>query len=43
MRLPAKDILDLEELPFEEISFILDTAQFIKETSDRDIEKAQTL
>jgi len=41
--LKAKDILGLEEMEAEDIQFILDTAESMKEVSDREIKKVPAL
>ena len=41
--LKAKDILGLEEMEAEDIRFILDTAESMKEVSEREIKKVPTL
>lgn len=41
--LKAKDILGLEEMEAEDIQFILDTAESMKEVSERQIKKVPTL
>ena len=41
--LKAKDILGLEEIEAEDIQFILDTAESMKEVSEREIKKVPTL
>jgi aspartate carbamoyltransferase catalytic subunit len=41
--LKAKDVLGLEEMEAEEIHLILDTAESMKEVSERDIKKVPTL
>jgi aspartate carbamoyltransferase catalytic subunit len=43
MKFEKKDILDLEDLSAEEIQFILDTADSMKEISTRPIKKVPTL
>ncbi|MFH1076341.1 MAG: aspartate carbamoyltransferase catalytic subunit [Pseudomonadota bacterium] len=43
MEFKRKDILDIEDLSCEEINFILDTAESMKEISTRDIKKVPAL
>ncbi len=43
MRLSSKDILDIESLSVDEINLILDTAENMKEISERPIKKVPTL
>jgi len=43
MRLKSKDLLDIETLSPEELNFILDTTETMKEVSARDIKKVPTL
>jgi len=43
MRLKNKDLLDIETLTPEELNFILDTTETMKEVSARDIKKVPTL
>jgi aspartate carbamoyltransferase catalytic subunit len=43
MELSRKDILDMESLSVEEITLILDTADKMKEISERPIKKVPTL
>ena len=43
MQISSKDILDLDALSVDEISLILDTAEKMKEISERPIKKVPTL
>jgi len=43
MQLKSKDLLDIETLAPEELTFILDTTETMKEVSARDIKKVPTL
>lgn len=43
MRFDKKDILDIQSLSREEITLILDTAQGMKEISQRPVKKVPTL
>ena len=43
MQFERKDILDMESLSAEEITFILDTADQLKEISRRPVKKVPTL